>query len=167
MIAIDLPGGDAKVRPTTTASQPAATRAIAPAIAPNARHRCKTVLFLIVIEMLDTRAGCFEVAVDINETVYPDTQPGPAKAWFGIQIKRKQFDRSVHIQPSRLWRDHGDEYFMVTRNFRKTVTLLQQTLNDVGKIFVTRGLHQLPFRRQPPDRLDARLLCKHIGRQGS
>ena len=35
MIAIDFPGADPKVRPITTASQPAATSAIAPAIRRN------------------------------------------------------------------------------------------------------------------------------------
>src|SRR5882757_44929 len=85
--AIDLPGADTKVSATTTASQPQATRAIAPAILPSGRSHVAEGLPSIVIEVLDARAAGFEVPIDIDQPVNSSPQPGPAEAGLGIEIK--------------------------------------------------------------------------------
>src|SRR5437868_405484 len=78
MIAIDFPGGEAKVRATTRANQPAATSTNAPTIRRSGRHPVE--LTSIVIEMLDGRAGRLEIAVNLDEAVDPRTQASPAEA---------------------------------------------------------------------------------------
>src|ERR1700688_3852842 len=86
MIAIDLPGAEPKVRATTTASQPHATSAMAPAIRPDGSSHFRGAL-LVVIEVLDARAPGLEVAVDVDKTVDPGLQAGPAKAGPGIKLQ--------------------------------------------------------------------------------
>ena len=87
-IAIDLPGADAKVRATTIANQPAATKAVAAAIrrngrSPGARDR----LLSIIIEVLDARAPGLECPIDIDKAINPSPQAGPAEAGFGVEIQ--------------------------------------------------------------------------------
>src|SRR4051794_18598620 len=115
MIAIDLPGTEAKVSATTMANQPQATRAKAPAILPIGRSRLPS----IVIKMLDVRAPVPEIAVDIDKAVDPSLQAGPAKARSGVEIERKQFGGALHIERRGFRRDHGDEDFVVARDLGK------------------------------------------------
>src|SRR5215211_1568164 len=83
--AIDLPGADPKVKAVTTASQPATTSVIAPAIRPHRQAPCRRPS--VIIEVLNARAFGLEFAVDVHETVDPDLQAGPAKAGPGVQLQ--------------------------------------------------------------------------------
>src|ERR1043166_8482025 len=79
-MAIDLPGADAKVSATTTMNQQATTKAAAVAILANDRNHDGRRLPSIVIEMLDARAPGLEIPVDVDQTINPSAQTGPAKA---------------------------------------------------------------------------------------
>ena len=81
-IAIDFPGGDPNVNAITTTSQPQATSAMAPAM-----RRSLPVRSSVVIEVLNRSAPGLEVAVDLDETVDPCLEAGPAKAGPGIKLQ--------------------------------------------------------------------------------
>ena len=85
-MAIDLPGADPKVSAMTTASQPQTTSAIAPAIRRSGGSRSAE-RPSVVIEVLNARAPGLEVAVDVDQTVDPGLQAGPAKARPGIKLQ--------------------------------------------------------------------------------
>src|SRR6266851_2182112 len=113
-IAIDLPGADAKVRATTIANQPAATKALAAAIRRNGRSPGERGrLPSIIIEVLDAHAPGLECPIDIDKAINPGPQAGPAEAGFGVEIQRKQLGRVLHVQRRRFRRDHGDENFVI------------------------------------------------------
>src|SRR5712671_3784034 len=104
-IAIDLPGADAKVRATTIANQPAATKAVAAVIRRNGRSPGATDRRpSIVIEVLDARASGLECSIDIDKAIDPGPQAGPAEAGFGVEIQRKQLGRVLHVQRRRIRR---------------------------------------------------------------
>src|SRR5258706_7242079 len=123
-IAIDLPGADAKVRTTTTASQPEATRAIAAVILPSGRSQGATGLSSVVIEVLDARASGLEVPADIDQTVNSSAKTCPAEAGPGIEIQRKQFRGVLDVQRRGLWSNHGDENLVVAGDLGKSVALI-------------------------------------------
>lgn len=81
-IAIDFPGADPKVRAITTTSQPQATSAMAPAMRRSLPARPS-----VVIEVLNVGTLGLEIAVDLDQTVDPYLEAGPAKAWPGVKLQ--------------------------------------------------------------------------------
>lgn len=79
IMAIDLPGADPKVRAITTASQLPATSATALAIRRSGRS--------VIVEVLNADAPGPKVAVDVDQTVDPSLEPGPAEAGSGIKLQ--------------------------------------------------------------------------------
>src|SRR5256884_4397614 len=159
-IAIDVPGGDPKVSATMTASQPQVTSAVAPAILLSLRNEP-----LVIIEVLDARALCFKVAVDINQALDASLQTGPAKPGFGVEAERKQIRGILHVELRCLGRDDGDEDFAIARDLGNANAFVEQAEKNFGKVLVSRRLHQLPLWRQRADRFDPRVFSRYIGRQ--
>src|SRR3954452_21073705 len=85
MSAIDFSGPAAKANPTSRASQPATTSAIAPAILDGCGSAG-----LVVVEMLNAHPPCLELAHDIGQTVDPSLQSGAAEAGFCVEVERKK-----------------------------------------------------------------------------
>src|SRR5512138_131618 len=96
MMAMDLSGPAAKERPATSVSQPQTTSATLPAIG---NH------LLIVIEVLNAGTPGLQLAIDVNQTIDPSLQPGPAEAGFGVEIEREQFRRVLDVEGGRLRRN--------------------------------------------------------------
>src|SRR5262245_43247156 len=161
MRAMDFSGPAAKARPITSVSQPQTTSPTAPAMRSGRRKRS-----LIVIEVLNAGTPGFQLAIDVNETIDPSLQAGPAEAGFGVEIEREKFRRVLDVEGCGIWCDHGDHDLMVAGDLGKRNAPVEQAEHDLGKILVARRLHQLPLRRERADRLDARLGRQHFRRQG-
>ena len=85
-IAIDFPGADPNVNAITTASQPPATSAIAPAIRRNGGNRLSW-RSSVIIEVLNHCTLGLEIAVDLDETVDLHLEAGPVKAGPAIKLQ--------------------------------------------------------------------------------
>src|SRR5262245_4164409 len=92
MIAIDFSGPAAKARPITSVSQPQTTSATALAMR-NGRWKRS----LVVVEMLNAGTPRLQLAINVDQSVDPSLQAGPAEAGFGVEIEREKFRRVVDV----------------------------------------------------------------------
>src|SRR5437667_11132108 len=101
MMAMDLSGPAAKPRPISSVSQPHTTSTTAPVIRSGKRSR-----FLIVVEVLNVATPGLQLSDDVDQTVDPSLQAGPAEAGFCVEIEREQFRSVLDVERRGFRRDH-------------------------------------------------------------
>src|SRR5262245_59134051 len=157
MMAMDLSGPAAKARPITSVSQPQITSAAPLTIRSG---------LLIVIEVLNDGTSRFQLAVDIDQSIDPSLEAGPAEAGSCVEIEREKFRSVLDVERGGLRRDHRQHDLAIPCDFRWCNAAVEQAAQDLSEVLVARRLHELPLRREGADRLDARLGRQYLRRQG-
>src|SRR5262249_38455172 len=117
MMAMDLSGPAAKARPITSVSQPQITSAEPLTIRSG---------LLIVIEVLNDGTSRFQLAVDIDQSIDPSLEAGPAEAGSCVEIEREKFRGVLDVESRRLWRDHRQHDLAISSDLHRRKAAIEQ-----------------------------------------